>query len=287
MVGVGFAGAFLGGALALLSPCSVMLLPAFFSYAFSSPGKLLSRTGIFYLGLAATLVPLGVLSGAAGAWLTAHTDTVITVAAVIVLVLGVVQLSGLPLPNFIPGGSAEGTSPFSVFLLGTVYGLAGGCAGPIFGAVLTMAAMHADPLHSGLLLAVYGAGMTLPLLLLAFFWSRFERTQSWMRPRVLTIGRWENAWTQIIGGLLAIAIGVWLLLTKGTGSFGILSAKTQAEAEYWAQKNTSGVPDWAFLAGAAILLAAIFGVNYLRKRKAKATSGFQIQPSISVRQQSD
>ena len=36
-------GAFLGGILTLLSPCSVMLLPAFFAYAFSSPGALLAR----------------------------------------------------------------------------------------------------------------------------------------------------------------------------------------------------------------------------------------------------
>lgn len=34
---VGLLGALVGGVLTLLSPCSVMLLPAFFSYAFTSP----------------------------------------------------------------------------------------------------------------------------------------------------------------------------------------------------------------------------------------------------------
>ena len=57
---VGFAGAFLGGLAALLSPCAAMLLPSFFAYAFgSSRTKLLGRTGLFYVGLLITLVPLG------------------------------------------------------------------------------------------------------------------------------------------------------------------------------------------------------------------------------------
>ena len=35
MVSIGFLGAFLGGVLAILSPCSALLLPAFFAYAFT------------------------------------------------------------------------------------------------------------------------------------------------------------------------------------------------------------------------------------------------------------
>ncbi|MCY9555783.1 hypothetical protein M5W98_29730, partial [Paenibacillus apiarius] len=56
---IGYLAALLGGVLALLSPCSAMLLPAFFAYAFQNPRQLLARTAVFYLGLAAVLVPLG------------------------------------------------------------------------------------------------------------------------------------------------------------------------------------------------------------------------------------
>jgi cytochrome c biogenesis protein CcdA len=45
--------------LSLLSPCSALLLPAFFAYAFQSRRDLLAKTAVLYLGLAATLVPLG------------------------------------------------------------------------------------------------------------------------------------------------------------------------------------------------------------------------------------
>jgi hypothetical protein len=59
VVEASFLASFLGGLLSLLSPCSALLLPAFFAYAFQSRGVLVGRTAVFYLGLCATLVPLG------------------------------------------------------------------------------------------------------------------------------------------------------------------------------------------------------------------------------------
>ena len=56
-MGIGFAGSFLGGLAALLSPCAAMLLPSFFAYAFGDvKGRLVARTGAFYLGMLLTLV---------------------------------------------------------------------------------------------------------------------------------------------------------------------------------------------------------------------------------------
>jgi len=52
MTGIGYLAAFLGGVLTLLSPCSALLLPAFFAYAFASRSRLLGRTAVFYAGLA-------------------------------------------------------------------------------------------------------------------------------------------------------------------------------------------------------------------------------------------
>ena len=76
---IGLTGALVGGVLTLLSPCSVMLLPSFFAYAFTDPRRLLSRTVVFYLGLIATLVPIGVLAGSLGAFVTAHRQLLVTV----------------------------------------------------------------------------------------------------------------------------------------------------------------------------------------------------------------
>src|SRR5690625_221886 len=168
---IGYTGALLGGVLTLLSPCSVMLLPAFFAYAFTSPTALVGRTAIFYSGLASTLVPLGVFSGSLGSLITDQHSSLILVASVLVIVLGLWQLSGLPIPGLSRAQQGDSTSIASVFALGAVYAVAGVCAGPILGSVLMVAAVGGDAIYGGLLLALFALGMTLPLVVLAALWK--------------------------------------------------------------------------------------------------------------------
>lgn len=269
-VDIGLLSAFVGGVLTLLSPCSVMLLPAFFSYAFSSPGRLVARTGVFYLGLITTLLPLGVLAGTLGAFVNQHRFTLMTIAAVIVILLGALMLLNIPIP-FLRGGqgAAEGTSGVSVYALGTVYGLAGVCAGPMLGAVLTVATISGSALYGGIVLLFFAAGMALPLLILALLWGRLPFVRSLVKPREVRIGRWRNTWTGIVGGAVTIALGVLLLVTNGTSSLGgILGASDQVAVESWAQRTTSGVSDWIVLVVVmAIALTAWLVMRARHKRE--------------------
>lgn len=265
---IGLLGALVGGVLALLSPCSVMLLPAFFSYAFTSPGKLLGRTALFYLGLITTLVPLGVLAGTLGGFVLEHRFTLVAVAAVVVIVLGVVMLLGIPLPFL--GRSrtvaGDGGSPVSVYALGTVYGLAGVCAGPLLGAVLTVAAVSGDALRGGIILLFFAAGMTLPLLVLSLVWGRLPFVRKLVRPRELRIGRWRNSWTMIVGGALTAGLGALLLITDGTSSLGgLIGAGDQAAIEGWAYQATREVPDLLVLL--AVFATAGLGLLLTRLRR--------------------
>lgn len=268
MIEIGYAGALLGGLLALLSPCSVMLLPSFFAYAFASKRALVMRTLIFYAGLAATLVPMGVLAGAAGAFLVHNRGTVIAVGATVVILFGIVQIAGVPMPSFTRRGGADGTSALSVFLLGTVYGVAGVCAGPILGSVLTIASLGGNPVHGGVLLALYGLGMTAPLFALALMWDKLRIAErGWLRPRIVTIGRWKNTWTSIVSGALCIGIGVLLLLTEGTASLGgVLTVTDQFTAESWAVSASSGIPNFLF-AGVAIAILSGTALLFAHRRR--------------------
>ncbi|HXH36798.1 MAG TPA: cytochrome c biogenesis CcdA family protein [Plantibacter sp.] len=263
---IGYAGAFLGGILTLLSPCSVMLLPAFFAYAFASPTKLLSRTALFYAGLLVTLVPLGLLAGVLGSLVTQNRTVLVTVAAVIVMVIGMIQIIGIDIPWIRRGTGGEGTSAVSVFVLGSVYGVAGVCAGPILGSVLTVAAAGANPLYGGIMLAIFALGMAVPLGLLSLVWSRFQLgTRSWMRPRRFRIGRWENSIWMVVSGALSIAIGALLILTQGTASLGgILTIDAQYATESWVVQSSSGVSNLWFGVGAIVVLAIAAGVYALR-----------------------
>ncbi|UNK69448.1 cytochrome c biogenesis CcdA family protein [Microbacterium sp. H1-D42] len=270
---IGYIGAFLGGILSLLSPCSIMLLPAFFAYAFTTPAKLLSRTGIFLLGLLVTLIPLGVFSGVFGSLLGENRGVLITTVAVLIIVVGLIQLLGVPIPGIarVQRADKDSTSVVSVFLLGAVYAVAGVCTGPILGSVLMVASLGGSPLYGAILLAVYALGMALPLLILALLWRRFgAKTMAWMRPRVLRIGRWQNSWTMIITGALSIALGVLLLVTDGTANLGgMVGIDTQFALESSVSAVAATIPDWWFAVGALVVLTGISAVLLLRSRSSE------------------
>lgn len=274
---IGYIGAFLGGLLSLLSPCSVMLLPAFFAYAFTSPATLLSRTGLFTLGLIVTLIPLGVFSGLFGSLLGEHRGALITGVAVAVIVVGSLQLLGVPIPGLSrkEGAGVDRTSALSVFLLGTVYAVAGVCTGPILGSVLMVASLGGSPAYGAVLLTIYALGMVTPLVILTILWRRVgTRAMRWMRPRAVTIGRWQNTWTMIITGTLSIGLGVLLIVSDGTANLGgIVDIGTQYELESQVGIVSATIPDWWFAIFAALTLAGVATVVLVRSTRGRPAHG--------------
>jgi len=269
---IGYAGAFLGGVLTLLSPCSALLLPAFFAYAFATTTRIVARTGLFYAGLLSTLVPLGVFAGVLGSLVTQHRTVLIGVAAAIVITLGMVQISGIRLPSALAPTARAGNTRMSVFALGTVYGVAGVCTGPILGSILTVAAVGSNAVYGGMLLAVYALGMVVPLFILARVWDRMGISgRRWLRPRPLRLGAWSNSWLMIISGLISIGIGVLLLASDGTaGLGGVLTVREQFTTESIVTETAAGIPD-LMVAGAAALALAIGVGLYVKNRRAEPT----------------
>ncbi|CAM5534098.1 cytochrome c biogenesis CcdA family protein [Streptomyces abikoensis] len=272
MTDIGYLAAFLGGALALVSPCSALLLPAFFAYSLASPGRLLARTGVFYAGLATTLVPLGVASTAASRLFNGHRDLLVTAGGWIVIAMGAAQILGLGFASKKAQAAAGRITPrsaASTFLLGCVYGLAGFCAGPILGAVLTVTAVNGNPVYGGSMLAVYALGMALPLFVLAVFWDRFRLGgRRWLRGRELRAGRLRLHTTSLVSGLFFIGIGVLFLAYDGTtGLPGILDADQEFRLEELASRAGNAVPDYVLLAGVALVVAGILARIALRPGK--------------------
>lgn len=259
MVGadVGFAAAFVGGLLALLSPCGALLLPSFFAYAFDTPGRLLARTGVFYLGLVTTLVPLGVSASALAQTVRSNQDLVLTVAGAIVIALGVATALGrgfVLLPSRLRGQEG-GNGPGAVYLLGLAYGLTGFCTGPILGSVLVLAAVGGRPVQGGLLLAVYALGMVVPLVVLSLVWEGLgERAHAVLRGREVRVGRLRLHSTSLVSGLLLVAVGVLLLTGASLWESSDL-ALLGARAEEWAVGVGAWVAD-EVLAVLGLLAAA-------------------------------
>ncbi|MFF8833821.1 cytochrome c biogenesis CcdA family protein [Streptomyces sp. NPDC015130] len=271
--GIGYFAAFLGGLLALLSPCSALLLPAFFAYSIDTRAKLVARTGILYAGLATTLVPLGAAGSLAGRFFYGNRDLLVTVGGWLIVALGVLQLLGLGFASrriAEASGRIRPTSALSVYALGLVYGLAGFCAGPILGSVLTVAALSGSPVYGGLLLAVYALGMAVPLFVLALLWERFDLgRRRWLRGRPLRVGPLTLHSTSVLSGLFFIALGTLFLVFDGTTALpGLLSVDASFAVEQRVAELGRAVPDWALLVA---VVAVVAGALALRGRRGSRT----------------
>ncbi len=269
---VGYVVAFLGGILSLASPCSAFLLPSFFAYAFPSTGRLVFRTLLFYVGLAVTLVPLGLGSGAASRLVYGHREALFGAAGALLVALGCWQAVGRGFR--IPGaerlrGRSTGTSAAAVLALGAATGLTGFCTGPILGAVLTVAATSGSPLRGGSLLAVYAAGMAAPLLLLALGWERLRLGQRrWLRGRPVQVGRLQLHSTSMVGGLLVIAVGLLFLIDRGGSVVGGGLLSVDAEARLQEAVSRIGTQaDMLVLGSIGLSAAAVLVRRWRRDRR--------------------
>ena len=278
---VGLLVAFAAGTLALLSPCSALLLPSFFAYAFAGRTMLLRRTTGFYVGLLLTLVPLGTGASFAATLFYGHRPLLISVAGWTLVALGVLQVAGggfaMPFAGRLQSiqGRLGGTGTLSVVALGAVYGLAGFCSGPVLGAILTLAATT-SPAGGAVLLAVYALGMAAPLFVLAGLWDRLGvQRRSWVRGRPVRLGPFRTHTTSVVAGLLFIGVGAVFLRYDGTagitGAFGVgdttgLEIAAQAALTRW----LGGVPLWA-IAGSIAVVATLVALR--RGRAASSEEG--------------
>src|SRR5215218_8675405 len=276
VVEVSFLASFLGGLLSLLSPCSALLWPAFCAYAFQSRGELVGRTAVFYLGLCATLVPLGMGISAVSSLVYGHRSTLITISGLIIIAFGVIQVFG---GGFAFGpierlrGTIKGDSLAATFFLGAVYGFAGFCSGPILGAVLTVAASSGLVLRGAGLLATYAAGMAAPLFLMALLWDRLDLGhRRWLRGTEVPLGRFRFHTTNLVSGLMFVAIGILFIAFEGTSALEGLYASGGATdlafaVERWVSGVSESVPISVALAVLAVLFAGFLLYRLARRRK--------------------
>lgn len=168
--------AYLGGALTILSPCILPILPFVFARADQS---FMRSTLPMLVGMAATFAVVATLAAAGGSWAVHANEYGRFAALALLAVFGVSlispRISGIvtrPIVDLgnrmLKASNKPGTSPAvaSSLLLGVATGLLWApCAGPILGLVLTGAALNGANLQTTLLLLAYAAGAATSLAL--------------------------------------------------------------------------------------------------------------------------
>jgi cytochrome c biogenesis protein CcdA len=282
---IGLLAAFVGGALALLSPCAALLMPAFFASTVGTGPKLLLHGSIFYLGLLVVLVPLGVGAGALGTLFVVHRQAIVLVASLVLIVLGAAQALGFGFDpsRLLPSGAnlhtraASTTGLVKTFLLGAASGIAGFCAGPILGAVLTLAAAQGNTVAAGVMLAVYGAGMVVPLLLIAALWQRLgTRGRKVLRGRTFTVLGRELHSISVITGLLIMGVGVLFWTTNGLVG---APALVPIEAQAWLQERASLLANPLLDILAVLVLTALVLFAWARRQRARGDALQDTEPT--------
>ncbi len=215
------AASFLGGILALFAPCCIVsLLPTFIGTAAARGRQRLPITAlVFAAGVAAVLLPVVLGVGALGQVFAAQRRIIFFLVGIFLALLGVVMVSGrqwmLPMPAL--RLRVAGNSAGSVFLLGLVSGIASSCCAPVVVGVIALSALaNSVPGALGLGLS-YVFGMVFPLFLAALLWDRLPASAARWRPRPVQIGNRMVPWSDLIAGIMFLAIAAGALYLAVTG----------------------------------------------------------------------
>lgn len=223
------------GAVSFLSPCVLPLVPGYLSYitgmsgtteAPDGPGadrdrtergmgvralarpsrwRAVAGTALFVLGFSALFATYGLAFGGIGRVLLAHQRGLSQVLGILLIALGLMfagaferfAFAGRIIKPQVRPRAGLASAP----LLGVLFGLGWSpCIGPTLGAVLTLGFTTGTAARGALLAFVYGLGIGIPFLIVAFAVERGVSLFGWARRRARLIAR--------IGGGLLIAVGV-------------------------------------------------------------------------------
>ena len=287
LAGGSIIAAFVGGAIALFSPCCIVfLLPSYLASAVRNRRwRLLPLTFVFGAGLAVILVPLTLGVSLLAATLTRYHVALYVGGGLLLLILAVLSLLGRSwsMPSFARAPSTARMDTASVFSLGVFSGIASSCCAPVLAGIMTLSALSGSTAGAAALGFAYVFGMTLPLFLIALAWDRFglgERALLRERPLTLRLlgRRIHTTWTNVAVAVSFAAMGGFVLVLAWTGET-TTAPGAQLAIGRWLSENAARVLPTVErvpepLLGLALLAAvAAFAYAGLRGRSAPPTSG--------------
>jgi cytochrome c-type biogenesis protein len=213
---VSIAAAFVAGIVSFVSPCVLPLVPTYLSFMTgvslaeltggpAQARRALMPLALFVAGFTTVFVALGAGASAVGSLMAANRELLTRAGGVALIVFGTVLLDIVPLP-VLRGVAVDPVrvrrwGRLTAFALGVTFPLAlGPCAGPVYGAILTLAADSRSVAVGSGLLFVYSAGLALPFVVAALTLHRAAGVLRWLAARARVV-------RAITGGLM-VALGL-------------------------------------------------------------------------------
>jgi len=174
-----FIASFFAGVAALFAPCCVtVLLPTYFASIFRLKSTVFLMTFIYFLGLLAVFLPIGLGASALTQIFSSYHNYIFTFGAIFLILLGLTLVSGFQFSfPAIVHPQLRNSGFLSIFTLGIFSGIATTCCAPVLAGVLTLAAIPGSFLLGGIYTLAYVLGMVIPLFIISAFLDQKKFTQ--------------------------------------------------------------------------------------------------------------
>ena len=179
LISASFIASFFAGVAALFAPCCVtVLLPTYFASIFKQRSTIFLMTFIYFLGLLAVFMPIGLGASALTQLFSAYHNIIFTFGSLFLILLGLTLVLGFQFsfPAFVHP-QLKNSGFLSVFVLGVFSGIATTCCAPVLAGVIALAALPASFLLGGAYTLAYVLGMVIPLFVLSMFLDKNKFTQ--------------------------------------------------------------------------------------------------------------
>ena len=225
--------AYLAGVAALFAPCCIgVLLPAYFGSIFRQKKTILLMTLVFFFGLLAVFLPLGLGIGFLGELFKEYHNMIYLMASIFFLILAGIILLGfhMSLP-FKTKSQVKVTGGASVFILGIFSGFATLCCAPVLAGALALSALPGSIFWGGLYSVVYVIGMVSPLFIISHYLDKkgvmekiafFKKEVNYsLFTRKITLSM-----SNVFSGIVFLAMGALLLYYSLTNQITMSSSET-------------------------------------------------------------
>jgi cytochrome c-type biogenesis protein len=192
------------------------VIPLYVAYLMGSSDRtrdhqrtLIVNAAAFVLGFSLVFVLVGTAFGVLGTLLAERKTLLVQLGGLLLIALGLHQIGLIQIPGLrrsvrLTSATPTGGNAVASGLVGMTF--AAGwtpCAGPILGAILTLALSQGNAGHAAGLLAVYSAGLAIPFLAIAIAGA----STSWMG---WIATRSESAAS--VAGAVMLAVGIIMIL---------------------------------------------------------------------------
>ncbi len=280
LIGASLLTAFIAGIAALFAPCCItVLLPAYLGSVFRQKRTVFLMTFVFFLGLLAVFLPLGLGIAGLGQFFKSFHDQIFIAGGLFLLFLGASILLGkrFSMP-FSVNPKMNVTNASSVFVLGIFSGFATLCCAPVLAGALALSVLPGSIFWGGIYSLTYVLGMVAPLFVISYYLDKGDVTKMLLKVRrhysYSLFGRRVNLTpADMLSGGMFLAMGVLIIylaytnqLMMGGGDYQMSINIFLANVTNFANRYLSQIPAVAWVAAVGVAIALIVKIALGKRR---------------------